>query len=287
MGAESCAVIYSGGTDSTCAAALLAERFKRIHLLTFYELGTRGAPVPRENAEKLRQKFPQTEFLHRLISVDRLVCKISYDRYFRYLRRYGYFMLSTCRFSSLSWHARTIVYCLQNEIAYAADGLTRELMHFPGHMDEVVEAFRGLYREFGVEYANPVREWDVPPDQRFLDRLIVDPHGFSMRLEEPGRAAKTTGRYLYEIGLMPSPNVKGSALDHSMQHACYPFILFHIFAFWYYLTRHDIQEYESRMAALFREKIADMCCLLGEYRACGPRSALAELLEEPIATADR
>ncbi|MEQ1917977.1 MAG: hypothetical protein ABL955_02170 [Elusimicrobiota bacterium] len=279
MGADSCALAFSGGTDSTCAAALLAERFAHVHLLTFRELGTGGAPVPTGNVEKLRVKFPNTEFIHRVIPVDRLVEKIGYDRYPSCVARHGLFMLSTCGFSSLSWHARMIVYCLDNGLAHAADGLTRELMHFPGHMDGFVEGLRGLYGAFGVVYENPVRDWEVPPDQRFLDRLIVDPHGFPLIPGGPERPVKTTGRHLFDIGLMPSPNVKGSELDRSMQHDCYPFMLFHLFAFWYALPLYGAAGYERRVTALFQEKISDMRALLEDYRARGGASALAGLVE--------
>ena len=53
LSSEKCAVLFSGGTDSTCAAALCAERFGEVHLLTFNELGTSATPVPSENAARL------------------------------------------------------------------------------------------------------------------------------------------------------------------------------------------------------------------------------------------
>ncbi|MBI5240651.1 MAG: hypothetical protein HY926_09275 [Elusimicrobia bacterium] len=276
MGRDECAILYSGGTDSTCVAALLAEKYPRLHLLTFREAGTRDTPDPKQNIENLRRKFSRNQFIHQLFFVDGLLEKISYDRYFSYLRRHGFFMLSTCGFSSLSWHTRMIVYCLDNDIPNAADGITRELMHFPGHMDVVLAELRLLYQNFGIAYANPVRDWDVPTDQRFLDRLIVDRHGFTLSEDSAHDSPrKTTGRHLYQLGLLPHPNVKGSPLDRSMQHSCYPFVLFNIFAFWYYLSYHDRAQYEREMADLFRRKIGDVKSFLEEYRELGPRSRLA------------
>ena len=277
MGISECAILYSGGTDSTCVAALLAEQYDRLHLLTFRELGTRGAPSPSQNVGKLQEKFGREKFHPHLISVDTLLRHISYDRYLWYVSRHGFFMLSTCGFSSLSWHVRTIVYCLDHGIRHAADGLTRELMHFPGHMDGVLVEIRELYGSFGIAYTNPIRNWDVPPDQRFLQRLVVDPHGFSPASEVP--LSKTSGRYLYEQGLLPHPNVKGSSLDRAMQHACYPFVLFNIFAFWYYLSRHHYADYERRMVRLFQEKIRGLDPLLKEYQRAGRQSALGAWIE--------
>lgn len=283
MGAQECAILYSGGTDSTCVAALLAQQYDHSHLLTYEELGTRGAPSPRRNVEALQEKFGRGKFSHHLMSIDALLRYISYDQYLRYLIRHGLFVLSTPGFSSLSWHVRTIVYCLDHGIDHVADGLTRELMHFPGHMDGVLKEIRQLYESFDIDYTNPIREWDVPPDQRFVERLVVNPHGFVPSADDSGAPPeKTSGRYLYDVGLMPHPNVKGSALDRLMQHACYPLVLFNIFAFWYYLSRHEYADYEQRMVNLFRQKIVDMKRLLDEYKRVGAQSTLASWIEPGI-----
>ncbi len=271
-----CAVLYSGGTDSTCVASLQAERFDRVHLLTFEERGTRGSPRPAGNLAALRRRHGTSRFVHQSLSVDALVRRLSYERYLRGLARHGLFMLATPGFSSLSWHVRTLVYCLDNGIADVADGVTRELVHFPGHMEPVLELFRNFYAEFGVQYENPVRGWDVPPQQELLDRVIVDRHGYATLSDAPAR--KTTGTYLFEQGLLPHPNVKGSAFDRRMQHDCYPFVLFNIFAFWLYLPFHDRADYERRMTALMAEKISVARAWVVARRANGAASELAGLL---------
>lgn len=263
--AERACVVYSGGTDSTCVAALLAERFREIHLLTFFEHGTRDAPIPHGNVERLRKRFPEVKFIHEVRSTDKLVRAISYRNYLPRLLRHGYFLLATPGFSSLSWHLTTLAYVLEQDIGYVADGLTRELMQFPGHMDVVVAEFRKLYSRFEVTYENPVREWDVPRDQQFLDRLIVDRHGFVVG-EEAAVRKRTTGEYLFKLGVMPSPNVKGSKFDQEMQHDCYPFVLFNIFVFWFYLPFQGEKAYASRMQALFRELTEEYGNLLESHR---------------------
>lgn len=297
MASGEIAVAYSGGTDSTCVAALMAERFARVHLLTFWETGTKDAPNPTRNVEALRARFGKERIAHALLSTDGLLRALSYERYLSYVARHGFFMLSNCGFSSLSWHMRTIMYCLDHGIGAAADGVTRELVHFPGHMDVVLEEIRRLYRSFGIDYSNPVRDWDVPPDQQFVDKLVVGRHLDAASLIDSllpaavrsggGREAgvaeleglgRTTGRYLYERGLLPHPNVKGTDFDRSMQHDCYPFVLFNIFAFWYYLPWHDFARYEERMKRLFREKVDDAIGRLESYRKLGDKSELAALV---------
>lgn len=165
-----------------------------------------------------------------------------------------FFLLATPGFSSLCWHLKTIQYCREHGIRVVADGLTRELMHFPGHMDFFVAMMRKLYAAHGIRYVNPVREWPTPPDQQFLHRLVVDYHGFTNLTP----VERTTGRYLHEIKIFPHPNVKGSDLDHSMQHDCYPFIVFNMFVFWIYLPFHSFEAYVERLTLLFAQKIEEI-----------------------------
>lgn len=249
-----CVMLFSGGTDSTCAAALCAEKYERVHLLTFTEFATKKSPIPRENTERLRKKFGNEKFVHKIIPTDRLVRKLSYNRYFRYLRNHGMFLIATPGFSSLSWHLRALIYCKTQGISAVHDGMTRELMHLPGHMSVFRKLLHELYRDYGIEFSSPVLDWEVPPSQQFVDRLIVDRHGFTLQKSEQKR---TTGEYLYELGIFPHPNVKGSLFDHYMQHDCYPFVVFNIFVFWFYFVIHSEAEYAERIQRLFSEKIRD------------------------------
>ena len=278
---KDCLILYSGGTDSTCTAALMAERFLNIHLLSFYQGKGKQSAGINDNIHSLEKRFVHNKFIHKVISTTKLVRFISYDHYGRYFFRHRWLVLSTPGFTSLSWHINAIVYCRENGIDVVADGLTKELMHFPGHMDAVIEVFRKLYDEFGIKYINPVRDWAIPPDRQFIDRLVVDQHGFFFPSEESQVAKeRTTGKYLYDLGIMPNPDVKGSPVDHRMQYDCYPFILYNIMVFWIYLNFQPYEYLCGKMKNLFEEKTDDMRILLKEYVANGKRSQLSRLLDK-------
>jgi len=262
------AILYSGGTDSTCAAAVLAERFETIHLLTFYEHATRHSPVPTKNVQLLRKYFAGVTFTHTVLSVDALVRYFWYERFAQTLRFHGFLSLSTPGYSSLSWHVRTIHFCLENGITHVADGLTRELMHFPGHVDEVVNMLRVLYQRYGISYENPVRDWQTPPDHQFIDQVLINRHTSEFVLGDTSSAQrKTTGQYLFDIGIFPHPNLKGTATDFSMQHDCYPFALYNLLAFWGHLTREPYPVFTKKISNLMAFKIEAAHALLDSYRS--------------------
>lgn len=277
----SCAILYSGGTDSTCVAALMAKKFAAIHLLTFYQDRKQYSTKITDNIHSLENKFIKTKFIHKIISTMKLVKYLSYNSYFKYLSRHKLLILSTPGFTTLSWHINVIVYCLKNNIQFVADGLTRELMHFPGHMDGVIKLFKKLYDDFGIQYVNPVRDWRTPPDQQFIDRLIVDHHGYFHPSDNSKDIMKgTTGQYLYQNGIMPNPNVKGSPLDHKMQYGCYPFVLYNIMVFWIYLNFSSYGQLCRKMESLFKDKVNDARILLNEYLMNKEQSKLIKLLDE-------
>ncbi len=271
---RSAVLLYSGGTDSTCAAAIVAEKFECLHLLTFVETATLKSPVPTVNVSRLREAFPEVEIHHVIISTDRLVRWISYgDSFFGYLNRLmkeHIFNLVTPGFSSLSWHLATLRYASllrekqEEDVTSIYDGMTQELTHLPGHMPVVRQQIEALYKEHGFDFSSPVYDFPVPPDQKFVDRLVVDRHGFSLREEViPGQ--RTTGKYLYERGILPHPNVKGSLFDVQMQHDCYPFIVYNMLVFWFLMPIRSWSHIESDIAAVMARRIQDVRRILGNW----------------------
>ena len=146
-------------------------------------------------------------------------------------------------------------------------------------MDDVVEQFRELYKKFGIIYENPVRNWPTPPDQQFIDKVIVNNHGGDFLLGDGViQTRKTTGHYLFSIGLLPNVNVKGSSLDFKMQHDCYPFALYNILAFWGFLSFEPYEIYCHKMANLMADKISCATKLIAEYKRKKENSPLSVLI---------
>ena len=266
------AVLYSGGTDSTAASAILAERFDEVHLLTYTRDGLHHSTNSRHNHDLLTARFPERRFIHQIQHNGRLAEHIANHRRLHYVMRYGMFTLQSCGYCSLTNHVSTLAYCLREGIKDAADGITHDWPFFPGHMDKVIEHFRLLYASFGITYHTPVLAFDVAPPPRYADKLgIAAPVPLDPDLN-------TTGRYLFRLKLAETENYKGSELDRRTQARCYQFVVPNMFIDWVYGGQERTQEYEATVVRFFSELMEDCRVLLERWFAHGERDELFSFL---------
>lgn len=248
------AILYSGGTDSTCVAAVLAERFKVLHLLTFERLGFFSIENSYTNVAMLKEKFPSNIFIHKIINIDYLAKSIMYSNFIKYLFKYGFFILSNCIYCGLIHHIGALIYCLDNSITDVADGATREWLFFPTHMDKVILEFRKMYANFSIKYYTPVYDFELVSPFRLTDK-ISSIKTFPKKVDSSNIHKNTTGNYLFKLGIIPMPNIKGTDLDHQMQPRCFQFILHHLYLYWYFMLLHDYSRFESITLKFLREKM--------------------------------
>ena len=277
------AVLYSGGSDSTLAAALAMEEFDKLHLLTFSRFGIFGIERAEVNVRKLEARFGADRIEHHVIDIDRLFEKVSYDRYFRTLRRHGMLVLSTCGLCKLAMHLRALLFCLDQGIDVLLDGANRAMDIYPAQMKPVIERMQGMYDHFGIDYRTPVFDYDGPSEMQFLNTDDEDGGGEGFWNREDAGGDKdadldTTDRKLYEMGIFDAPRTKGTATDHAMQPRCFQFILFRIFVHWYYLPYRSYEDYEGRTVAFYDEKIGRFTDLVQQHLDHPDASKLGKVL---------
>jgi hypothetical protein len=268
------AVLFSGGTDSTCTAVLAAQQHDRVHLLTMQRFGMFGVERSDTNFHKLEQLFGPDRFVRpELMDVDGLFRHLSYGTFTRDLRRHGLMMLTTCGVCKLAMHTRALIYCLAHGVKRVWDGANRNMYIFPAQMEDVLGLLEDLYGRFDIEYDNPVFEYEDPQGMNFGSRV----YGLSPERENTAdRAAQSTGEVLRGLGVLPDADVKGTEIDRQMQARCYQFVLFNVFARWYFLERHDYGEYARRVSGFYADKVEQCQGLLAEWDAAG-RSADSDL----------
>jgi hypothetical protein len=184
-------ITYSGGSDSTLAAVLGAEKFDKVHLLTFHRFAMFREGKAKVNVENLKRAFGKDKFIWTTIGIDSLfkfLFRLNYSTAFKNYKDYAPTLL-TCGICRLCMHTETIIYNLKNGIYHTYDGEQRGRL-FPTQVPEALKILGNFYKEFGMAFNTPVygimhTDWE-----------------------------------LYERRIVPKRNYKNEILIYSNQHTC-------------------------------------------------------------------
>ena len=168
-------VLFSGGSDSTLAAALMAKKNQRVHLLTYNRFSFLGAKdYTAKNYERLCKIFGKDHFQRKILPMGIWHKKIGYHNYFPLLKRFGLF-LGSLSFSKLAMHYYTLKYALENNITLVADGMVPYMDLYPDQNEKIaLGAVRKLYQDFGIEYINPVFPYASEVEPMLYDLGITE-----------------------------------------------------------------------------------------------------------------
>lgn len=149
-------VRFSGGPDSTLVSAIMAERFRKVHLLTF---GHAGLPLKSVAKSKiavgyLAAKYGPDKFIHKIFSLEELRSKIYFKDYAADFLKFGYYRSNACASCCFSQHIKVICYCKKYGIRYATDGITHVRGYYVAlsQMFSVAQEVKKLYAEYGINY---------------------------------------------------------------------------------------------------------------------------------------
>ena len=81
-------VLFSGGSDSTLAAAVMCEQFDKVHLLTYFHPGLPFAERSKINAKRLAKRYGKDKIRHKLINFESIFKHLYYKTYLRDVQRY-------------------------------------------------------------------------------------------------------------------------------------------------------------------------------------------------------
>ena len=226
MNKKELSVLFSGGSDSTLAAALLADRYNKIHLLTFKF----SAVVEPEKTEvsrmRLQKRFSNVEFVHRIIDTDNLFKELYLGSYWSDFRRYGLFSGNVCTTCKLAMFTSALKYNVENDIHYIASGVAeRSGIIYIDQSAYGVKKLNSLFEKYGSEYLTPT---------------------FKIR---------RTDWKLFEMGVTPHKDVKLTDRAYADQPGCYFGFMFSIYAHGYFLPFRGKKKYDDISRRYFDEKL--------------------------------
>jgi tRNA(Ile)-lysidine synthase TilS/MesJ len=152
-------VLFSGGSDSTLTAALLADKFKKLHLITCKFSGMFNPSKSTINLERLRKKFSNNEFVYSIIDIEEYFRKYLYENYLKNFFKYGLYIENVCLACKLAMFTGAVKYCLENKLNYIASGANKTSgIVFADQMEENLEVLKKMLQKFSIEYITPTYE---------------------------------------------------------------------------------------------------------------------------------
>jgi hypothetical protein len=143
---------FTGGKDSTLLATLMAQQYRKVHLLTFQNsmiVDLEKVPV---NVAKLKRMVGADVFEHSIISNEALMRRIYSSEWVRDLRKYhSYSANNICGPCRLAMVAHTIVHCLKHGITAVRDGANRTGFDLSQQVWSL-EIIKNFYQEYGLQY---------------------------------------------------------------------------------------------------------------------------------------
>jgi hypothetical protein len=243
-------LLYSGGSDSSLAACLLAQSFPKVYLNTFTRYGFMATGLASIHFDRMVQRFPNTEFIHEVIPSGKMYEEIEKHDFFSSLREYGFMAFASCGHCKVSLHWRNLLFCLEKGIKFAADGAVVDAEEFAEQNPRILmPELKKFYRHFGVELVHPVYQ-----------------EGLS------------TEEALYDLGITEQAHIKRTAKD--MQVICSQQIGFAMFMRTY-LQWNSFEEYERTYRTYLKAKLDHITKLTEDYLA-NPEgdTVLSRLLNE-------
>jgi len=170
---ERVSLLFSGGADSTLAAAKLAAKYRIVDLVTFKHYATWHISASEKSEDRLRAKYPDTQFRHAYANSSGLFLKLQ-SRLLRDIKAEPFLNLYFCGVCKLAMHTALVVYNLKNGIKAAASGASRLMPMFPDQTPGGIAALaERLYAPYGLTLESPVFD-TARSDHEAMDLGLLD-----------------------------------------------------------------------------------------------------------------
>ena len=158
--------MYSGGLDSTVAAIQMAQRFRRVVLMTIDYPFTIGLSNCTRNIEKLKAAFPDHIITHRIVDgkdTRQQVWSGFCRDYYTFCK--GGAASIICMGCKIAMTIQAMLLCFEEGIGHISNGMTRSQVAHPHCMPRVVNRFADFMAEFNIIYINEVYDMPLRADE--------------------------------------------------------------------------------------------------------------------------
>jgi hypothetical protein len=166
-------LMFSGGVDSTATAIMLAEKFERVHLVTYKNgYGHYYFSRTQKRVEELNKALGNC-FTYTLISTKSYFDQILVSSVLKDYKKYrsGFIWFMGCK---MAMHMRSAIYCLENGIPHMTDGSNEDTNEMVEQMLISLTLIRFFYEELGVKFGTPVYEVTRDESRQLIKKLDLN-----------------------------------------------------------------------------------------------------------------
>ena len=166
---------FSGGIDSLYVSYMLAQKYDRIHLLTFYKGYLHyGLEFCKPNVNNLKRLFGNDKIVDKVINMKPLFKKMTVKGFSKNSKKYGN-ETSWCIPCRTSMSIMSTIYALEYDIPDYTDGANWEQApdqdnllvtadNYPGYLKSI----KDFSARYGVNYFSPVYKLNTRKERRDL-----------------------------------------------------------------------------------------------------------------------
>jgi len=163
------ALMFSGGLDSTATAIMLAEKYARVHLITYRTgYGHFRHDRTRKRVDALNRAMGD-RFVYTLMSTKSYFDQILVDSALADFKKYksGFIWCMGCK---VAMHMRSAIYCLENGLRYMSDGSNEGTNEMVEQMLVSLTLIRFFYERYGIDFGTPVYEMTRDESRELLEK---------------------------------------------------------------------------------------------------------------------
>lgn len=155
---KKCAVLFSGGLDSSLSVCYMIEKGYDVDLLHYDQ----GALISHNLFEirmaEIKRAYPKSDVSMHSINTSGLFRRLALVSIEQDILKHKHSLV--CLGCKLAMHVRTIAYCKENNILVVADGSAARQKRYSEQRQVTIDYITALYKEYGIEYVNPIYELD-------------------------------------------------------------------------------------------------------------------------------
>lgn len=149
-----CAVLFSGGLDSSLAVCKMIEQGYDVELLHFDQGSLLSNNLPNIRMSEIQRAYPSSSISMHEINASGIFRRIALTTLEHDIIKHNVSLV--CMGCKLAMHVCAAIYCIRNNISIVADGSTKRQERYAEQRMIAIDFIKAIYSTYKIAYTNPI-----------------------------------------------------------------------------------------------------------------------------------